>query len=328
MLHLIHESKMGAEKCKARSRTVMYWPGMSKDIEHEVFKCSVCMKHQKSQQREPMKLAMDIMTYHGPDFLVVVDNYWKYSEISQLPDKTAKTTITHTNSICSRHRILEQIVSDNMPFRSREFKDFAHEWGKKTTTSRPTYEQSNGQAERFVQTLKGLLKKADEEGRDPYIASYRLLRSKPPKKQSLLQPKMVQAHDDLTRRQQRQKLYYDKRASPMQKLSPGDIVRGQRGKVWEPACAHVNPRSYLVQSQHGQLRRNRRHLSKTNELPPVYLPAVETSSVEHPLTTPCVDAPQLREVPAAPREPADTQETLVTHDRVTSRIIKTPARYR
>ncbi|KAK2165861.1 hypothetical protein NP493_1347g00026 [Ridgeia piscesae] len=100
----------------------------------------------------------------------------------------------------------------------------------------------------------------------------RLLRSKLPTKQSLLQPK-------------------------------------SEGKVWEPAVvrsAHVNPRSYLVQSQHGQLRRNRRHLSETNELPPLFLPAVETASVDHPLTTPCVDARQLREVPAAPPEPADT----------------------
>ena len=54
-----------------------------------------------------------------------------------------------------------------MPFGSREFKDFAHEWGIKTTTSSPTYAQSNGQADRFVQILKGLLKKADEKGRDP-----------------------------------------------------------------------------------------------------------------------------------------------------------------
>ena len=54
MLRLIHESHMGVEKCKARARTVMYWPGMAKEIEEEVFKYSVCMKHQKSQHREPM----------------------------------------------------------------------------------------------------------------------------------------------------------------------------------------------------------------------------------------------------------------------------------
>ena len=63
----------------------------------------------------------------------------------------------HRKSICSRPGIPEEIVSDNMPFGSREFKDFAHEWGIKTTTSSPTYAQSNGRAERFVQTLKGLL---------------------------------------------------------------------------------------------------------------------------------------------------------------------------
>ena len=54
MLRLVHESHMGAEKSKARARTVMYWPGMSKDIEDEVSKCSVCMKYQKSQHRVPM----------------------------------------------------------------------------------------------------------------------------------------------------------------------------------------------------------------------------------------------------------------------------------
>ena len=48
MLRLIHESHMGVEKCKARARTVMYWHGMAKEIEKEVFKCSVCMKHQKT----------------------------------------------------------------------------------------------------------------------------------------------------------------------------------------------------------------------------------------------------------------------------------------
>ena len=48
-------------------------------------------------------------------------------KISQLPDKTAKTIITHRKRICSRHGIPEEIVSDNMPFGSREFKDFAHE---------------------------------------------------------------------------------------------------------------------------------------------------------------------------------------------------------
>ena len=54
MLRLVQESHMGAEKSKVRARTIMYWPGMSKDIEDEVSICSVCMKYQTSQHREPM----------------------------------------------------------------------------------------------------------------------------------------------------------------------------------------------------------------------------------------------------------------------------------
>ena len=44
------------------------------------------------------------------------------------------------------------------------------EWRIKLTTSSPLYPQSNGQSERAVQTIKNLLKKASEEGRDPYLA--------------------------------------------------------------------------------------------------------------------------------------------------------------
>jgi hypothetical protein len=37
-------------------------------------------------------------------------------------------------------------------------------------TSSPHFAQSNGQAERCIQTVKLLLKKAEESGADPYIA--------------------------------------------------------------------------------------------------------------------------------------------------------------
>ena len=48
MLRLVHETHTGEDKSKARARTVMYWPGRSKDIEDDVSKCLVCMKYQKS----------------------------------------------------------------------------------------------------------------------------------------------------------------------------------------------------------------------------------------------------------------------------------------
>ena len=111
---------------------------------------------------------------------------------------------------------------------------------------------------------------------------------------------------------------HDKCKSPLPQLNQGDVVRVQRGKVWEPAVvrgSHIQLRSYLVQSQHGQLRRNRRHFGKTNELPPLFVPPVGATPADQLLTATNVGAPQVREVPAAPPEPVDTQATQTTHDR-------------
>ena len=92
------------------------------------------------------------MTFHGQDYLVLVDYYSKYREFTHLPDKTAETIVGHTKSVCSGHGIPEEIISDNMPFNSHEFRKFARDWGIKVTTSSPVYPLSNGQAERFAQT--------------------------------------------------------------------------------------------------------------------------------------------------------------------------------
>ena len=123
-----------------------------------------------------------------------------------------------------------------------------------------------------MQTQKGIFKKADEDGRDPYLALLeyrntpvsclqyipsqmlmsRLLRSKLRTMLTLLQPNMVDTHCYMRCRQQRQKMYYDKCASPLQQLNRGDVVRVQRGNAWEPAVVtgpHIQPRSYLVQRE-------------------------------------------------------------------------------
>ena len=44
MLRLIYKSHLGTEKCKARARTVLYWPSMGNDIKQVVAKCSVSKK--------------------------------------------------------------------------------------------------------------------------------------------------------------------------------------------------------------------------------------------------------------------------------------------
>ena len=62
-------------------------------------------------------------------------------------------------------------MSDNGPqYASCEFTKFAREWGFEHVTLSPTYPQSNGLAERTVQTIKQLMKKAKEEKKDVYLS--------------------------------------------------------------------------------------------------------------------------------------------------------------
>ena len=55
---------------------------MGSDIKQVVAKCFVCMKYKKSQRKEPMiphdiidgrwkKIAMDIMTFHRQDYIIL-----------------------------------------------------------------------------------------------------------------------------------------------------------------------------------------------------------------------------------------------------------------
>ena len=80
-------------------------------------------------------------------------------------EKTASSVIKHMKPILARHGIPEEIVADNMPYNSREFQQFAKDWGFKVTTTSPTYPQSNGMSEKAVQTVKKILKKST----DPFI---------------------------------------------------------------------------------------------------------------------------------------------------------------
>ena len=135
-----------------------------------------------------------------------------FPELALLENKTSECVIAHVKSISAHYGIPEEIVADNQPFGSYAFRQFAKSWGIKVTKSSPTNAQSHGQAERAaVETNKSLLKKADAEGRDPYIAMLeyrntpisglryapaqlamsRLLRSKLPTSSSVLQSRVV-----------------------------------------------------------------------------------------------------------------------------------------
>ena len=375
MLRLIHEGHMGAEKCKVRARAVMFWPGLSRDIDNVVSRCSVCLQFRSANAKEPLlphtvpegpyqKVAMDILTFKGVEFLLIVDYYSKYPELCRLgQQKNASVVISHVKSVFARHGIPEEVIADNMPFNSVKFRSFAEEWGFKITTSSPRYPQSNGQAERMVGVVKRMLKKAEVDGSDPYIAllQYRTtpvcglpyspaqmlmsrqLRTKLPVTANTLKPAVVDARPFLQSRQALYKSQFDKSSRQLPPLREGDTVRFRQHdtRTWQPAvvkqCAET-PRSYIIQHELGELRRNRRHLMRSQEPPPLLGPPPDDQLVEckpyksdsdiSPQTEsprpPPPESPPMRSPPPSPM-PSTWASSPPTRPR---RNIKPPERYK
>ena len=151
----IHERHLGIERCKARAREALYWPGMSSEITEMISRCSTCLEFRQKHQREPMqplppatedwtRVGTDLFTMQGKDYLLVVD----YPEISLLPDTTSSTVIKHAKSIFTRHGIPRVVISDNGPqYSSKEFQEFAKKWEFQHITSSPYHPEANGKAE-------------------------------------------------------------------------------------------------------------------------------------------------------------------------------------
>ena len=270
---------MGIEKSKSRARACVYWPAMYSDIEREVKQRTVCNQYSNANQKEPLlphpipthpwqKVGIDFFALGGKDFLLIVDYYSKYPEVMQMCSKTAQATIAKLKMVFARHGIPEIVMADNMPFNSRDFRAFARSWQFQVVTSSPAYPRSNGLVERNVQTMKRLLKKAHDEGRDmemvllelrntpitgmdespAQLLMSRRLRSQMPTIPTMLQPTISEGiREKLAQRQQKQKCQYDKSAKPLPDLNPGDSVRYQVDRSWKPATVikqHNNPRSY------------------------------------------------------------------------------------
>ena len=181
MLTLIHETHLGIVKCKIRAREFMYWPGMMSDIQDIVEKCEICtVNNKKTNNKEPMsmigselpdrpssKLAADLLQYKGEHYLLTVDYFSKWPEIDKLDELNSSNVICYFKKHISRFGYIDKLITNNGPqFASGDFAKYAKEYGFIHITTSPHFPQANGQAERFAQTVKNLIKKS----KDPYKA--------------------------------------------------------------------------------------------------------------------------------------------------------------
>lgn len=171
MLKILHSSHLGQEKCIQRAKSTLFWPGITTQLKDLIEQCNICNRYRNCQQKEPMipheipgyplqKVAADIMFFGNERYLITVDYFSKFIEVNRLPDGKAATIINILKQHFARQGIPEEFISDNGPeFTNHEFRQFAKEYDFQHTTSSPRYPQSNGMAERAVQTIKNISEK-------------------------------------------------------------------------------------------------------------------------------------------------------------------------
>ena len=212
--------------------------------------------------------------------LIVVDYFSKFMEVNYLSSLSSSETISALKSVFARHGIPEVVRSDNsLQYDSAEFAKFAKDWEFKHVTSSPLCAQSNGEAERAVQTAKNLLLKEDDParallayrstplqgGKSPSELLFgRQIRCTLPCLPESLQPTWPGIEDwkwEESERKMKQKYYYDAqhRVKELHPLQPGDHVWIQGEN--KPATVRVQQpdqvRSYTVEASGGILQRNR-----------------------------------------------------------------------
>nr|VZH91149.1 unnamed protein product [Spirometra erinaceieuropaei] len=173
VLRQFHAAHPGTSRMKSIARSFAYWPGIDGDIYDLVRRCSRCQQAAKMPPRQPpvpwepperpwSRVHIDFAgPLNGVSYLILVDAYSKWPEIAPLNPATASSTIAFLRRIFSQHGLPEVLVSDNgSQFTSSLFEDFC----RQHLRSPPYHPQSNGQAERFVDTFKRALLKARGEG--------------------------------------------------------------------------------------------------------------------------------------------------------------------
>ncbi|MFG1588194.1 DDE-type integrase/transposase/recombinase [Staphylococcus aureus] len=98
-------------------------------------------------------------------FLIVVDAYSRWPEVVQVRSATTSSTLIELNRMFARYGNPKTLVSDNgTQFTSTEFQRFCQENMVNHIRIPPFNPQSNGQAERFVDTFKRTFQKLKGEG--------------------------------------------------------------------------------------------------------------------------------------------------------------------
>ena len=177
VLDLLHESHPGSTRCKQLARSYVWWPGLDVDIERTVSNCPACAENRREPNAPALgqwefasvpwqRLHVDHAgPFLGHYWLIWVDSYSKYAGVERVKRPDSATTIKCLREVFALFGLPNQLVSDNGPaYIGEEFQEFLQRNGVQHNRSAPCHPQTNGEAERFVQTFKRSMKASVKQG--------------------------------------------------------------------------------------------------------------------------------------------------------------------
>ena len=169
----LHSAHQGVSSMFCRAQAVVFWPGMTADIEESRNQCRTCHRNAPSQAKLPPTapkipttpfemIYADYFQLASKHYLIVGDRLSGWTEVVKADPGTSSSG---SKGLCEALRkvfmtfgVPEEISSDGGPeFVSGEAEDFYHRWGMKHRLSSAYFPQSNGRAEVAVKLTKRLL---------------------------------------------------------------------------------------------------------------------------------------------------------------------------
>ena len=292
MKSILHLGHLGIENCKKRARQALFWPLINKELEDMISKCPTCLTYINCQPSETpikreipdhpwTKCAANLFRLQGHYYLLIVDYYSKFIAVENLQNPQSETVINKCKKVFSQFGIPKELITDNdLEFSSHKFRSFSKTWDILHKTISPHYHQSNGLAERSIQTFKRTLIKAKHNSEDHFLAMLSLnslpdqnetspaeklhghkLRTTLPSLIPSIQSTVAEKHT-----------ITQNLGSNLHEIAPGKAVRirADEQNIWDKKGIVVSqnnrPRSYDILNERGNiLTRNRRHPLPTTE---------------------------------------------------------------
>ena len=173
-LEILHSAHQGVSGMEERARSIVYWPGITNDIQHMRDSCSICCKNAPSQAPLPAmypdipstpfeSIFADFFEASGYHFLVAGDRLSGWVEVYSSPAGSSKAgstgLIAHLRTMFATFGVPLTMSSDGGPeFTATATEDFLIRWGVHHRQSAAYNPQSNGRAEVAVKKVKRLLK--------------------------------------------------------------------------------------------------------------------------------------------------------------------------